>query len=432
MTLLLWTLLLLPVPIGAAYTRVAAEAFQVAPNRWYCASVDDWVPNCTIPDCCGPSAYDPGRLNDDSATTFWYPPESYPSLSVWIQTPPTAASLFYMVAYISSPSGANVSVGTAPSMGGNCTHVIADAGTMGAISQLLEFPGPVTSGIWCVAITPLEPSQVNLYALGVGVPASTPAGQYWDGDANRPCPAGHHCAGGDATFEACASCAPGTYLAGACTASSNTLCAACAPGSFSNATDAPSCAQCGRCAEGYYPATPCTSLEDTQCDPCPSGSVCSNSTIAPCPLGYFCGNGSHAMDLCPEGEYCPTSATRLACGAGDWCPAGSTAPAPCAADFFCPNTTVQLPCPPNATSAQGSTACTCNHGTYAVDGPLCALCPGGFFCRDGAATPCPMDAFCVRGAAVPVPCPPLSTAPMYSNASEACECGEGYYMRTQT
>jgi hypothetical protein len=245
MTLLLWILPLLPVPIGAAYTRIAADAFKVAPNSWYCASVNDWVPNCTVPDCCGPSSYDPERLNDDSASTFWCPPDSYPSLSVWIQTPPATATLFYMVAYISGLSGANISVGTAPSMGGECTNFIVDVSSVGAISQLYEFPGPVTSGIWCVEFTPLEPSQVNLYALGVGFPVSTPTGQYWDGAANQPC-------------------------------------------------------------------------------------------------------------------------------------------------------------------------------------------PGGFFCQDGAAHPCPMDAFCVRGAAVPVPCPPLSTAPMYSNESEACECGDGYYMQQTT
>ena len=74
----------------------------------------------------------------------------------------------------------------------------------------------------------------------------------------------------------------------------------------------------------------------------------------------------------------------------------------------------------------------CDAGTYAVNNDTanqqCLTCPPGFYCQGGISTPCPANSYCVEGTSTPAACPALSTAPLYSNASTACECGNGYYM----
>lgn len=63
-------------------------------------------------------------------------------------------------------------------------------------------------------------------------------------------------------------------------------------------------------------------------------------------------------------------------------------------------------------------ACTCSPGYERITD---AASPAGWRCD-----PCAADRYCSAG--VSTACPLLSTAPMYSNSSAACQCGDGYYM----
>ena len=63
-------------------------------------------------------------------------------------------------------------------------------------------------------------------------------------------------------------------------------------------------------------------------------------------------------------------------------------------------------------------ACTCSPGYERITD---AASPAGWRCN-----PCAADRYCSAG--VSTACPLLSTAPMYSNSSAACQCGDGYYM----
>jgi len=146
----------------------------------------------------------------------------------------------------------------------------------------------------------------------------------------------------------------------------------------------------------YVPATACPSKTATPfCASCPASQYCPAVKID-CP--------DCACMSCPANKY---YISNIQCGV---CPARSTSPM--------------------GTGSIGG--CTCNDGTYVVNNNTadqqCLTCLPGFYCQGGVSTPCPANSYCVEGSATPAACPALSTAPLYSNASTACECGNGYYM----
>ena len=146
----------------------------------------------------------------------------------------------------------------------------------------------------------------------------------------------------------------------------------------------------------YVPSTGCPSKTATPfCASCPASQYCPAVKID-CP-NCSCTN-------CPANKY---YLTNFQCGT---CPVNSTSPA--------------------GTPSIGG--CTCIDGTYAINNNTatqqCSACPPGFFCQGGFSTPCPADSYCVGNTITPVACPVLSTAPLYSNSSSACLCGDGYYM----
>ena len=183
---------------------------------------------------------------------------------------------------------------------------------------------------------------------------------------------------------------------------------------------------------------------------CPANSALNASLICECIAGY-----QHIVDMtAPSGwrcGVCPANAYCTGNGVANACPATSTSPAQsvnfsaclCAApqymtlscgnclpnQYYISNTKCGA-CPASSTSPSGTanvSGCICNNGTFS-NGPLCSACPPGLFCEFGGSAPCPFNAYCPGGTVNPIACPALSTAPMYSNSSSACECGEGYYM----
>ena len=113
----------------------------------------------------------------------------------------------------------------------------------------------------------------------------------------------------------------------------------------------------------------------------------------------------------------------------------------CPANKYYLNNIACKTCPASSASPIGSqdiTNCICNNGTYLVlnasapDGRQCDVCLPGYFCQGNIANPCPPDSYCTGGTVVPTSCPVLSTAPLFSNASSACQCGDGYYMSGNT
>ena len=239
------------------------------------------------------------------------------------------------------------------------------------------------------------------------------AGYY--GSLCTQCPVASYCPGGSASY-ACPN--NGYTIAGASSASQCT----CPANSAVNSSGI--CA----CVAGYQHIVDGTAPGGWRCGVCPANSYCmGNDMLAPCPSG----STSAAQSTNPLNCICaqPTylyeiSNTTFSCIN---CPANQ---------YYSSNTQCGT-CPANSTSPPGTASpsgCTCVNSTYVVSNPLapsglqCNACPPGLFCNGGTSSPCPANYYCVGNNINPVACPALSTSPMYSNASSACLCPNGYYM----
>ena len=159
---------------------------------------------------------------------------------------------------------------------------------------------------------------------------------------------------------------------------------------------------------------------------------------------------------CPEGYYCPTSATtsELLCPAGSTCPEGTSVPSPCALGSWSNTTGLTsqsqcMSCPAGSACAVGSTVpslCGQGHYTNATDEGSCSSCAAGEYQDEQGQTKCqdcPLGSYCPEGAATPIFCPPgtigsatklaakaaCSPGPKGSwcTAGRAVACLNGYY-----
>jgi hypothetical protein len=106
----------------------------------------------------------------------------------------------------------------------------------------------------------------------------------------------------------------------------------------------------------------------TPCDPLLNGDVC-NLTSVPisprqCPSGYYVNNGM--CQICPEGKFCATPASAVACAAKTYSGFGYIACLPCPAGYDC------------STSSKLSEITQCAAGKYSNLGDgTCTSCALG-------------------------------------------------------
>ena len=118
---------------------------------------------------------------------------------------------------------------------------------------------------------------------------------------------------------------------------------------------------------------------------------------------------------CPRGEY------RL----------GNNECWPCEPGFFCNNiNSTKTPCPPQTWSGRGFDACVkckaCEDGTVLIQAcspargdAVCGVCPPGFECYDGVATPCSAGWYSSPNGTMCIRCPTNFSS---EEGSERCEC----------
>lgn len=180
------------------------------------------------------------------------------------------------------------------------------------------------------------------------------------------------------------------------TGSDGTACTACAAGSYKTAGGSASCTSCplnNYCPTAAITPTPCPITHSNS----PLGSLTAAQCV--CDAGYF----GASCGLCTVAYVCPGGPNATRCPNDGYTIAGATSASNC----LCP-----------ANSAVVSTTCTCSPGYERITD---AASPAEWRCD-----PCAADRYCSAG--VSTACPLLSTAPMYSNSSAACQCGDGYYM----
>ena len=217
------------------------------------------------------------------------------------------------------------------------------------------------------------------------------------------CPVAYYCPGGASSYP----CPNNGYtLLGASLASQ----CMCPDNSAANASGI-----C-KCAPGYQHIADSGSPAGWRCDLCAANSYCVHGIPYQCPAGSasVSGSSNYSACICAAPTYLSLPTTCSNCSVNH---------------YYVSNTQCGA-CPANSYSPVGSASfagCICANGMYMV-GTQCAACPAGFSCQNCVATPCPANSYCASGASAPTACPALSTAPLYSNSSSACQCGDGYYM----
>lgn len=164
------------------------------------------------------------------------------------------------------------------------------------------------------------------------------------------CPAGHYCVSGTHTPTACS------------------------PGTFNQYTNMQKAADCLACIAGQACTKHGLAKPDYPCDPghyCPGGNRL--PTENPCPAGTFTDfKNLTAMSQC---ETCRSTKACLEGTGGLQKP-----PVPCGQGHFCPDGTAsptQYPCP----------AGTYTNLTNLYKVEQCTICPRGWYCLEGSATP---------------------------------------------
>jgi hypothetical protein len=132
------------------------------------------------------------------------------------------------------------------------------------------------------------------------------------------CSPGSYCAGGQATEVACdasswdddqdpatpciskTTCAPGQYVAGAGSTTTDRSCTACASGKFSATQNAASCQSWQTCAAGKYVQTAGSSTADRVCTTCASGTFSTTQNAASCTTWSTCTAPTYRMTNSPN------------------------------------------------------------------------------------------------------------------------------------
>jgi len=292
----------------------------------------------------------------------------------------------------------------------------------------------------------------------------------------QTCPAGFICAEGAVAPTDCPThgyCLEGSYQS-----------IICPDGTYSNVKNLQREEQCRTCPIGSW----CKDGEvKGQCDAgyyCESGASSKADPTKQCPPGHYCLQGCLVPTICPEGKvrilpgaaaasdcsdcaagyYCiATVPTPFDCPKGHYCPIASKIPTPCAAGYYnsdirktsvsdcirCPaghNCTVtgvssldEVKCPISHYCPDSSLPpVPCPNGTYAdVTGFAkitdCLLCPEGFYCLVGTATPtiCDEGNMCPPGSNSQRDCPAgfycAYTKYGTRTYAKAVQCPGGFY-----
>lgn len=170
-------------------------------------------------------------------------------------------------------------------------------------------------------------------------------------------------------MQSCKICPAGYY----CVSGTHTP-TACSPGTFNQYTNMQKAADCLACIAGQACTKHGLAKPDYPCDPghyCPGGNRL--PTENPCPAGTFTDfKNLTAMSQC---ETCRSTKACLEGTGGLQKP-----PVPCGQGHFCPDGTAsptQYPCP----------AGTYTNLTNLYKVEQCTICPRGWYCLEGSATP---------------------------------------------
>jgi hypothetical protein len=275
------------------------------------------------------------------------------------------------------------------------------------------------------------------------------------------CPAGQYCTEGTSVTQDC----PNGYFCPESTRSADQW--ICEPGTYGDGTNKRSQDGCNdACPGGHYcpgilgidPAFPIKCPEGTygpemyakskaQCLQCPEGKACPLPGLIEasenCAAGHFCPVGTimPTDSPCPAGTY--TEATDLAaetectlCPGGSMCGVGTDQIGvfilPCGAGHYCP--------PGSARSKE----LWCPAGTFTFKNNLadvseCSVCPAGYYCLGGSASPtamCRPGHYCPAGTrrSDNTRCPAGTYSPAYGakTLSDCLPCTRGHFCEEAT
>lgn len=199
----------------------------------------------------------------------------------------------------------------------------------------------------------------------------------------------------------------------------------------------------GECPVGFYcpfgirllcpVGTYCPREGQWEPSPCMPGTFNGQvgvSKCTPCDRGYICpGFGRVAPALCPAGYICSKqglAAPNFLCLAGFYCSNGTTT-----ADPLRNDTTLRpYPCSPGTYCLSGVGNNSVVKGNFFFAQP----CQPGFYCESASATAkgsglCPSGFICPEGTATPIPAPKGNYAPL-QGLTAAIPCLPGYYAPT--
>ncbi|XP_075046430.1 uncharacterized protein LOC142107145 [Mixophyes fleayi] len=346
------------------------------------------------------------------------------------------------------------------------------SGTFSNITGLMNIDGcvPCREGWYCARPGLSSPSGkcASGYYCMLNAQLPNPSG----GPNGAPCLAGYFCPlGSSYPFP----CPTGTFqpYPGMSSAES---CLACPAGKFCKGSALSNVS--GNCSVGFYcvlGAVVESPLDGVTGSPCPKGHYCPSGANAPlpceegffqdlgrqssckiCPAGFYCDTreleGSAVPQLCPAGHFCPRGSHS---GVKQRCPRGTYSPdkqltardecQPCPAGFYCgvEGLTEQSGrclagywCIMGAeisNPTDGVTGDVCPAGKFCENGDISGDCQAGYFCDVRSFRPdqaiCPPGFYCPGGTASPVPCDSGTYAPLSGNKSpKDCQpCLSGHF-----
>jgi hypothetical protein len=141
-------------------------------------------------------------------------------------------------------------------------------------------------------------------------------------------------------------------------------------------------------------------------------TVQNNQYAQQCPISTYCPIESISPIICPSGNYCPDTKTKLICPSGSYCPSGTVIPNNCPSGTYCPIESIN--------------PIICPSGNYCPDTKTKLICPSGTYCLSGSTTisPCVDGDYCPDGINNII-CPSGNYCPALS--SYPLECPSGYY-----